>query len=414
MMYLLNKFLGDKYERVNKIIDSYHFVQNNYINMEACCSYPFKSVMDAQRYPMFTLPTEGVSGSRFFPSFECVEDIDKYSEELTRKLFSLDNDYKVTTQPHSGTQANQIVYNAVLSETDIVLSLSPKDGGHISHNKISKTQNKVINYHLTSEFKFDYDEIEEITKKNKPKLIIVGASSYPLEINYKRIAQIAHDNGALLLADICHTVLYIIGKVHNDVFPHADFVTFTMDKTLRGPQGGFIVYKSEFHKLISYSTFPTSQGGPLQSIQFAKMIALVELSSIDLNQYAETVQRNSNIICKVLVEKKIPVVSGTSDTHLILLDVSSSLGTTGNIMETKFYENGILVNKNLIPNDRTSPEVTSGIRLGTVCISNLNYSKEDVFILAETIANILLYPTKDQDGIRYLVDKYHKNISISN
>ncbi|OKP95552.1 aminotransferase class I/II-fold pyridoxal phosphate-dependent enzyme [Paenibacillus sp. P46E] len=412
-MYLLKGFLGDKYQRVNRIIDSYHSVQNNYINMEACCSYPFESVMEAQRYPIFTLPTEGVSGARFFPAFECIEDIDIYSEELVRALFHLDTNYKVSTQPHSGTQANQIVYNAVLSENDVVLSLSPKDGGHISHNKISKNQNKVLNYHLTSEFEFNYDEIERLTQKNKPKLIIVGASSYPLQIDYKRIAQIAHKYNALLLADICHTALYILGKTYPDVFPHADFVTFTMDKTLRGPQGGILIYKSDFNRLISYSIFPTSQGGPLQSIQFAKMIALVELSSIDLEKYAKVVQDNSRIICRKLVDQKIPVVSGTSDTHLILIDVGA-LKTTGNLVESIFYENNLLVNKNLIPEDLASPEITSGIRLGTVCISNLNYSNDDVILLAEMIANILLNPTSRNEGIGYLSDKYHKTINISN
>jgi glycine hydroxymethyltransferase len=412
-MYLLNGFLGEKYQRVNKIIDSYHSVQNNYINMEACCSYPFESVIDAQRYPIFTLPTEGVSGSRFFPAFECIEDIDIYSEELVRTLFDLDINYNVTTQPHSGTQANQIVYNAVLSENDVVLSLSPKDGGHISHNKISKNQNKVINYHLTPEFEFNYDEIEELTQKNKPKLIIVGASSYPLQIDYNRIALIAHKYNAFLLADICHTALYVLGKTYPAVFPHADFVTFTMDKTLRGPQGGILIYKCEFSKLIAYSIFPISQGGPLQSLQFAKMIALVELSSINLENYAKVVQDNSKIICKKLVERNITVVTGTSNTHLILIDVGA-LKTTGNLVESRFYENNVLVNKNLIPGDQTSPDITSGIRLGTVCISNLNYSNEDVNLLAEIIANILLNPAIQNEGIHYLVEKYHKTINISN
>lgn len=174
-MFLLKRFLGEQYNRVNQIIDSYNNIQNNYINLEACCSYPFPSVLRAQEYPMFTLPTEGMVGARFFPCFESMDDIDNYTEELVLKLLNIDT-YNVCNQPHSGTQANQIVYNAILNDGDTVLSLDPKSGGHISHNKFSKNI-KVINYGLTSEYLIDYEQLSNLTIKHKPKLIIVSGTS---------------------------------------------------------------------------------------------------------------------------------------------------------------------------------------------------------------------------------------------
>jgi glycine hydroxymethyltransferase len=412
-VYILKGFLGDRFDRVNKIIDSYNNIQNNYINLEACCSYPFESVMEAQKYPIHTLPTEGVTGNRYFPTFDCVEDIDIYSEELVRELFQIDNDYMVSTQPHSGTQANQIVYNSILNSNDIVLSLCPKDGGHISHSKISNKQNRVINYHLNSSFEFDYDEINELIHKHRPKLIIVGASSFPNEIDYERIAEIAHKNGVFLLADICHTVLYIMAQTHPNVFPHADFVTFTMDKTLRGPQGGIIVYKKEFKNKIAYSIFPTSQGGPLQSIQFAKMVALVELKECNVQKYATSVQDNAKLICSTLLENGISVITNRTNTHIILIN-AAKLNRTGKEMEHYFFNRKILVNKNLIPNDIYGPDITSGIRIGSVCITNLNYKPEDVVLLGNIISKVLLKAPIIVEETNYLLEKYHKNINISN
>jgi glycine hydroxymethyltransferase len=412
-MYLLKNFLGEKYARVNKILDSYNAIQNGYINLEACCSYPFESVMEAQKYPLFTLPTEGVAGSRYFPTFDSIEDIDCYAEELTRHLFKIDESYRVSTQPHSGTQANQIVYNSILSTGDIVLSLSTKDGGHISHNKISNKSNVVINYHLTAKLEIDYCEIERLALVHHPKLIIVGTSSYPNKIDFKCIAEIAHRNGAYLMADICHSVLYIMAKTFPNVFPYADFVTFTMDKTLRGPQGGIVIYRDKFHENISYSIFPKCQGGPLQTIQFAKMVALVELSSINIQAYAQTVQKNARIICNSLIKHNIPVITGNTDTHIILIDVTV-FGITGKIAEQKLFKYNILANRNLIPNDHMSPEITSGIRFGSACISILNYSEEDVFLLTDTLSDIIMERRVNCSTIDYLIDKYHKCINISN
>ena len=412
-MFLLKSFLGNEYERVNKIIDSYNNVQNNYINLEACCSYPFVNVLKAQEYPMFTLPTEGMVGERYFPCFESMDDIDIYTEELVLNLLQLDKEiYGVCNQPHSGTQANQIVYNSVLNDGDTVLSLNPKSGGHISHNKFAKNI-KVINYGLTSNFLINYDEISILASKYHPKLIIVGASSYPNDIDYKQIAKIAHKNGSYLMVDACHTILYIMANLYSNPFPDVDFVTFSLEKVLRGPQGGILIYKKHFQKKISYSVFPLTQGGPLQSVQFAKLLCFIELSKINIKDYALGVQQRAQIVGCALNDNGIKTFSKDYKTHILLVNVTP-YALTGNIAEHLFYENHILVNKNQIPFDNQSPHITSGIRFGTTCISNLNYTYEDTKLLADNIVSLLLYKKSNIDVLKYLIDKYHKEINISN
>ncbi len=412
-MFLLKRFLGDKYNRVNQIIDSYNNVQNNYINLEACCSYPFPSVLKAQEYPMFTLPTEGMVGERFFPCFESMDDIDIYTEELVLKLLNIDNhEYGVCNQPHSGTQANQIVYNTILKDGDTILSLDAKSGGHISHNKFAKNI-KVINYGLTSDHFINYDQLSNLTSKYKPKLIIVGASSYSNNIDYKLISDIAHTNGSYIMVDACHTILYIMAKLYNNPFPDVDFVTFSLEKVLRGPQGGILIYRKSFQKAISYSVFPLTQGGPLQSIQFAKLLCFVELSHIDIKKYASGVQHRAKIIGHKLYNNGISTYSKDYKTHILLIDVTP-YNLTGAMAELLFYQNHMLVNKNQIPYDSLPPHIASGIRFGTTCISNLNYSDEDTAILADCIIDLIFHQRVKKEIIDYIVNKYHKNTNISN
>lgn len=412
-MFLLKRFLGNDYERINHIIDSYNNIQNNYINLEACCSYPFPSILKAQEYPMFTLPTEGMVNSRYFPNFDCMDEIDNYTEELVLDLMHISkNDYNVCNQPHSGTQANQIVYNAILKDGDKVLSLDPRSGGHISHNKFSKNI-KVINYGLTENHLIDYEQIEELANFHKPKLIIIGASSYPNDIDYNRIVQSAHNNGSYVLVDACHTILYIMAGVFTNPFPNVDFVTFSLEKVLRGPQGGILIYRKKFYHSVAYSVFPLTQGGPLQSVQFAKLLCFVELERLNVKKYALQVQQHARIIGNKLKRNGINTYSTDYKTHILLIDVIP-FGLTGAEAEQLFYNNYILINKNQVPQDKLPPQIASGIRFGTTCITNLAYSVEDTEVLGNLISELLLYKKIDISSLKKLIYKYHSKINISN
>ena len=406
-MYRIKKFLGKEYERMNQIIDSFNSMESFYINLEACCSCPYESVLEAQKAPVFILPTEGVPGNRYFPNMESIEEIDVYSEELILHLFGLsENTYRATTQPHSGTQANQIVYNAVLKDGDVILSLNTKSGGHISHNKFGKNIT-VVNFGLLNN-EIDYKQILYLTQKYHPKLIVIGASSYPNMIDYQKIIQMAHENDSLVLADICHTALYILGKVYPTPFPDADFVSFTMDKTLRGPQGGVLIYKKDFSAMINYSIFPLTQGGPLQSLQFAKLACLIELNNTNLNEYAQKVQHNAQIMNNEFSSSNIRTFSYDNKTHIILID-TNSINMTGLEAERLLFSKNILSNKNMIPNDIRSPQITSGLRLGVTYITNQGYTDADIIKLSNYIISVLKRQDVSNDICIELLKKYNKN-----
>ena len=412
-MYILKRFMGDEFNKFNTIMESYNHDQNSCINMAACISYPFQEVMDVQAMPFSTLPTEGTVGNRFFPICSSLDEIEKYAESLALKLFRLKRDeYRVSIQPNSGTQANQIVYNAILKDGDYVLSLNPKDGGHISHTKMG-CRNIIVKYFtLNKDYEVDYDILEDLVHKFRPKLVIVGASSYPKEFNYKKISEITIPYGTKLMADICHSALFIAGQMHSDIFPYVDFATFTMDKTLRGPQGGVIIYKAEYDKLISQSIFPKTQGGPVQNALFAKTMCLLKLSSIDLHTYASKTIENANLLIQTLIQHQIKTVTTHTDNHIILIDLSKTT-VTGSEMEKKLFKYKIISNRNQIPNDPRNAFITSGIRLGSTAITNLNYIREDIVILGAYISQIVNNEKPNSEILCHLITKYHANINTS-
>ncbi len=406
-MFILKHYLGNKFKRMNEIIDSFNDMESNYINLEACCSYPFESVLEAQKAPIYLLPTEGTIGNRYFPNMDSIEQIDIYAEELLLNLFNIQNiGYCATTQPHSGTQANQIVYNAILNDGDTIISLDSKSGGHISHNKFVKNI-CIKNYGLTDKNEINYEEIDYLVKKHKPKLVIIGASSFANSIDYQQIIKISHSHNSLVLVDICHTVLYILGRQYPTPLPGADFVTFTMDKTLRGPQGGILIYKKEFSKKINYSIFPKTQGGPLQSLQFAKLACLVELNNINLSEYAKDVQNNTKIMNNYFVDKGVSTYSNDNSTHIILIN-TKQFGLTGFEAESLLFKNHILANKNIVPCDSELPNITSGIRFGTTFITNQSYKRNDVENLSEYILKILMHKKVDEYYMNF-IKKYNIN-----
>ncbi len=413
-MYLLKKFTQERFTRINEIIDSYNTIQNSTINLIACVSYMFPEVAEVLRFPLSTLPTEGLIENRYFPAYKYMDEIEIRAEYLTLNLFKIKSGYNVNIQPHSGTQANHIVYNAVLRNNDTVISLSPRDGGHISHTKISNGTVKVFHYFLDKDLKFDYDHIEELVKKNLPKLIIAGVSSYPREIDFLRLSEIAKKYNSYLLADISHTAVFIAAGIYKTIFPYVDFATYTMEKNLRGPHGGVIIYKSEFKNKISYSTFPISQGGPIQNMLFGKLVALEILNQEDVYEYALRIRNNARQISETLIERGLDVITGGTDSHIVLVDTKKSIGLTGQEAETLLGNNRILVNKNLVPNDTESPLTTSGIRIGSTTITNLGYSTSNIALLANIVSDILMNKDVNKSDLNSLLNRYHKKINISN
>ena len=412
-MYILKRFLGNEFDYFNTIIDKYNSEQNEYINLTACVSYPFQEVLDVQAMPLSTVPTEGTRGKRYFPSVESIEDIENYAEELGLKLFHIkDFSYKISVQPNSGTQANQIVYNAVLNNGDTILALNPKDGGHISHTKLGCRDVKPIYFSLDKNLEIDYDLFEKQIIDVQPKLVIVGASSYIKEFNYQKIYSITSRYKVPLMADICHSVLYIMGNIHKNIFPFVDFATFTMDKLLCGPQGGVIVYKDEYDSKINTSIFPKTQGGPIQNSLFSKTMCFLKLNSMNVDEYAKKVIDNTNIMINTLKSKGVSTINDIACNHIILVDLTPN-NISGKAAEEILFKHGVLVNRNQIPNDKRNALITSGIRIGTVPISYLNYSKDDIILLGNYLADIVNGEMAQKDIYQYLVDKYHYNINIS-
>ncbi len=412
-MYILKRFLGDEFEHFNAILNKYNSEQNTFINLTACVSYPFQEVLDVQSMPLATVPTEGTRGKRYFPSVNSIDEIENYAEELGLKLFQIKkSSYKISIQPNSGTQANQIVYNAILKNGDTVLALSPKDGGHISHTKLGCRDIRPVYFSLNKNLEIDYELLEKQIIEMHPKLVIVGASSYIKEFDYQKIHSITSRYKVPLMADICHSVLYIMGNLHKDIFPFVDFATFTMDKLLCGPQGGILVYKSEYDSKIATSIFPKTQGGPIQNSLFAKAMCFLKLNTINIQEYAETVINNANLLINELKSENVKVINDIAYNHIILIDLTYS-GTTGKCIEEKLFKNGILVNRNQIPNDTQSALITSGIRIGTVPITNLNYSEDDLKKLGKYLATIINGETPLKETFLYLIEKYHNNINIS-
>ncbi len=411
-MYLLQKITGNKFNRINSIIDSYNYTQNNFINLIACVCYIFPEVIEAMKFPLSTLPTEGLMNNRYFPTYDYMERIEVLSQEQALKLFKISSGYKVNIQPHSGTQANHIIYNAILKDGDRVISMSPFDGGHISHTKLAGRKLELLHFYLNDDYKLDYNLIENMIMEFKPTLLIAGVSSYPREIDFQLLSQISHKHNCYILADISHTAIFVAGEVHKNVFPYVDFATFTMEKNLRGPHGGVIIYKEKFHKAISYSTFPISQGGPIQNMLFGKLVAFELLNQTNVKEYANRLVSNARSVSKTLLERGCDVVTSGTDSHIILVNTKSH-GLLGNKAENILEKNRILVNRNLIPKDKEKPLITSGIRIGSTTITNLNYEFVDVINLSNTLADVLLNRKTDEHNVRYLLNKYHSSINIS-
>lgn len=329
---------------------------------------------------------EGYPAKRYYGGCECVDVVENIAIERAKKLFGAGF---ANVQPHSGSQANTAVYVALLEKGDTVLGMSLAEGGHLTHGSpvnLSGLYYNFIPYGLDADERLDYEAVERLAKEHHPKLIVAGASAYPRVIDFERLAKIAHENGALLMVDMAHIAGLVAAGVHPSPIPHADVVTTTTHKTLRGPRGGLILTNNEeIAKKINKAIFPGIQGGPLLHVIAAKAVCFGEALSEEFRAYQEQVAKNAAALAEALVAHGFRLVSGGSDNHLMLVDLRP-FSITGKELEKRLDAVHITVNKNAIPNDPEKPFVTSGIRVGTPAVTTRGMKEAEMKIIADCIA----------------------------
>lgn len=365
--------------------------QNSHIELIASENWVSHAVMAAMGSPLTNKYAEGLPGHRYYGGCSIVDEVENLARERAKRLFGCT---WANVQPHSGAQANMAVELALLQPGDTFMGMNLSEGGHISHGSpvnFSGLYFNYVPYGVTREGFIDYDEVERIAKECRPKLIICGASAYARTIDFKRFREIADAVGAYLMADIAHIAGLVATGVHPSPFPYAHVVTTTTHKTLRGPRGGMILSSAEFgkeHKL-NKAVFPGTQGGPLEHVIAAKAVCFLEALQPSFKEYCEQIVKNAAALCSGLMKRGVDIVSGGTDNHLMLVDLTAS-GKTGAEVEEALDAVGITANKNTIPRDPRSPFVTSGLRLGTPAATTRGLKEDDFDQVAEVIASVIL------------------------
>lgn len=407
-----------------KDLERQEFVKrNNELCLIASENYPSESILEASGSIFQAKYAEGFPFKRYYQGCEYVDKMEQLCIDKCLRLFNAERGYLANVQPNSGASANMIVYNAVLEPGDTVMAMDVKAGGHISHSHpksyLSKYHN-VISYGVDNKGELDYDYIEELATENKPKLIVCGASNYPLKIDFSRFKNIANKVGALLMCDIAHISLLCANGEHPSPIDYADFVTFTTHKMLAGPRGGVIIYKEKFDKQIRLSTIPSLFGGPLEHQIYAKLVCFEQALSHDSKEYSEQIIANAKEMTKTLKDNNIPIVTGRSENHLCTIDLTT-FQISGKQLAELLEKCGVICNCNTVPNDPRSFMETSGIRVGVPAITTRGLNEYDVRKLFEKISGLInLYkPTSEPDEmylekfktdlksfVEYLTDKY--------
>ena len=386
--------------RLDEIIAMQRGLISNHLHLIASACFPFPSILKVQAEPSTLLPVEGMPGERYLPGASVMDIIEAEGERMLLDMFPDSEGYRASLQPHSGTQANQIVYNAILSEKDEVLCLKPADGGHISHTVLISRRNKTYNFGLTAEGHVDYDLLEKRTLEHSPKLIIVGGSSLPRMIDFAKCKEIAQKVGAFLHADISHTSPFIMAGLHANALPYCDFATFNMVKNLRGPNSGTVLYRENFHDAICRSIFPGTQGGANEPCLLAKYATLCEWQSRSISSFADRIVAISQLWARIMTRRGIKLVTDGTDSHILLLDLRE-YKATGAEFEKRFESHHVLLNKNQVPGDQRGPSVTSGLRIGTTNLAILGVNQVDLELLGNWICDVI----EDKEGLSDIVSQ---------
>lgn len=385
--------------------------QNDHIELIASENWVSKAVMATMGSPLTNKYAEGYPAKRYYGGCDCVDVAENLAIERAKELFGCDY---VNVQPHSGAQANMAVQFAVLEPGDTIMGMNLDHGGHLTHGSpvnMSGKYFKVVPYGVNEEGFIDYDEVRRIALEAKPKMIIAGASAYARTIDFKKFREIADEVGAVLMVDMAHIAGLVAAGVHPSPVPYADVVTTTTHKTLRGPRGGLILSTKEANEKYNFNKaiFPGIQGGPLMHVIAAKAVCFKEALTEEFKEYQKQVVANAQALCKGLKDREIRIVSGGTDNHLMLVDLSN-YGITGKEMEKWLDTAHITANKNTIPNDPKSPFVTSGVRLGTPAVTSRGMKEEDMDRIAEAISLIVKGKEEKIEEakkiVKELTDKY--------
>ena len=364
--------------------------QNSHIELIASENWVSKAVMAAMGSPLTNKYAEGYPGKRYYGGCDCVDVVENLAIERAKELFGCDY---ANVQPHSGAQANMAVQFAVCKPGDTIMGMNLDHGGHLTHGSPVNMSGKYFNivpYGVNDDGFIDYDKLREIALEAKPKLIIAGASAYARAIDFKKFREVADEVGAVLMVDMAHIAGLIAAGLHESPIPYADVVTTTTHKTLRGPRGGLILANKEAAEKFNFNKaiFPGIQGGPLMHVIAAKAVCFKEALSDEFKDYQKQVAANAQALAKGLISRDIKIVSGGTDNHLMLVDLTT-YGLTGKAVEKLLDQAHITCNKNTIPNDPQSPFVTSGVRLGTPAVTSRGMKEDDMDKIAEAIAMVI-------------------------
>ncbi len=368
--------------------------QEDHIELIASENYVSCAVLEAQGSQLTNKYAEGYPGKRYYGGCEHVDVAEQLAINRVKKLFGAE---AANVQPNSGSQANQAVFMAFLKPGDTLLGMNLAAGGHLTHGMSLNMSGKwfnVVPYGLDENEAIDYKEVERLAREHKPKLIIAGASAYALRIDFECFAKIAKDVGAIFMVDMAHYAGLVAAGFYPNPVPHADVVTSTTHKTLRGPRGGLILMKAEHEKAINSAIFPGLQGGPLMHVIAAKAVAFKEAMGKDFKVYQEQVIGNAQVMAKVLKQRGLRIVSGRTESHVFLVDLQAK-NITGKDAEAALGQAHITVNKNAIPNDPQKPFVTSGIRIGTPAMTTRGFREIEAETVANLIADVLDAPTDE-------------------
>ncbi len=387
--------------------------QNSHIELIASENWVSKAVMAAMGSPLTNKYAEGYPGKRYYGGCQCVDVVETLAIERAKELFGCDY---ANVQPHSGAQANLAVQFAICEPGDTIMGMNLAHGGHLTHGSpvnISGKYFNIVPYGVNDDGFIDYDELRRIALECKPKMIIAGASAYARTIDFKKFREVADEVGAVLMVDMAHIAGLVAAGLHPSPIPYADVVTTTTHKTLRGPRGGLILANKEAEEKYNFNkaVFPGIQGGPLMHVIAAKAVCFKEALSDEFKTYQKNLADNAQALCKGLMDRGVKIVSGGTDNHLMLMDLTP-FELTGKDVEKWLDEAHITANKNTIPNDPKSPFVTSGIRLGTPAVTSRGMNTEDMDRIAEAIAMIVKGGEAKIPEARAIVDELTKKYPL--